>query len=124
MRTAIALAALLATAGVPEADPRWDWQSTMRVRPLSFEEERLRGLEHRLKLAKDGPGLSDEKMAKLKELIRNKLSSRLGWQPRCKPLQLPSGRLLLPLYSDTYSVSLIALSDDDGKPWTASKALA
>ena len=50
------------------------------------------GAEERIrtKLVKDGPTLSEEKQAKLKELIRNKLSSRLGWQPRCKPLQLPS----------------------------------
>jgi predicted neuraminidase len=104
--------------------PKWDWQAIIPLKPLNFEEEMLKGLEHRLKLAKDGPTLSDEKLAKLKELIANKLSSRLGWQPRCKPLQLPSGRLLLPLYSDTYSVSLIAISDDDGKTWTASKPLA
>src|SRR5205814_7345853 len=97
--------------------PRWDWQSIIPLKPLNFEEEMLKGLEHRLKLAKDSPALSDERVAKLKETIRNKLSSRLGWQPRCKPLQLPSGRLLLPLYSDTYSVSLIAISDDDGKTW-------
>jgi predicted neuraminidase len=107
-----------------EGPPKWEWQGIIPLKPLHFEEEMLKGLEHRLKLVKDGPALSDEKQAKIKELIRNKLSSRLGWQPRCKPLQLPSGRILLPLYSDTYSVSLMAISDDDGKTWTASKPLA
>jgi predicted neuraminidase len=104
--------------------PKWDWQAIIPLKPLDFEAEMLKGLEHRMKLAKDGQGLSEEKLKKLKELIGNKLSSRLGWQPRCKPLQLPTGRILLPLYSDTYSVSLIAISDDDGKTWTASKPLA
>src|SRR5207244_3367564 len=47
-----------------------------------------------------------------------------GWQPRCKPTVLPSGRVVLPLYSDTYSVSLMALSDDGGQTWTASRPLA
>ena len=51
-------------------------------------------------------------------------SGRLGWQPRCKPTVLPSGRILLPLYSDTYSVSLMAISDDQGKTWSASRPLA
>jgi predicted neuraminidase len=60
----------------------------------------------------------------LKERIGDKLSSRLGWQPRCKPTVLPSGRILLPLYSDTYSVSLMAISDDLGKTWSASRPLA
>jgi predicted neuraminidase len=107
-----------------DGPPTWDWQGIIPLRPLNFEEEMLKGLEHRLKLSKDGKGLSDERLAKLKDLIGNKLSSRLGWQPRCKPLQLPSGRILLPLYSDTYSVSLMAISDDEGKTWSASKPLA
>ena len=36
---------------------------------------------------------------------------------------LSSGRILLPLYSDTYSFSLMAVSDDDGKTWYASEPL-
>ena len=51
---------------------------------------------------------------KLEERLGDKLSQRLGWQPRCKPTILSSGRILLPLYSDTYSFSLMAVSDDDG----------
>jgi predicted neuraminidase len=33
-------------------------------------------------------------------------------------------RILLPLYSDTYSASLMAISDDQGKTWFASRPLA
>ena len=29
--------------------------------------------------------------------LGDKLYQRLGWQPRCKPTILPSGRMLLPL---------------------------
>jgi predicted neuraminidase len=103
--------------------PRWTWQGIIPLKPMNFEEEMLKGLEDRQKL----PGAnrsSPEKTAKLKDLIANKLYSRLGWQPRCKPTVLPSGRILLPLYSDTYSVSLMAISDDEGKTWYASKPLA
>src|SRR5262249_56699735 len=71
-----------------------------------------------------GSGRKADYLPKLKERLANKLSQRLGWQPRCKPLGLPSGRILLPLYTDTFSVSLIAISDDDGKSWYGSKALA
>ena len=52
-----------------------------------------------------------------------KLMQRLGWQPRCKPTVLPSGRILLPLYSDTYAISMMAISDDNGRSWFASKPL-
>jgi hypothetical protein len=48
---------------------------------------------------------------------------RLGWQPRCKPTQLPSGRLLLPLYTNTFSISIMAISDDRGQTWRASRPL-
>ncbi|MCI0700246.1 MAG: exo-alpha-sialidase, partial [Planctomycetia bacterium] len=34
------------------------------------------------------------------------------------------GRILLPLYSDTYSAGIMAISDDGGKTWTASQPLA
>ncbi len=68
--------------------------------------------------------MGEERIDRLKKLIDDKLSSRLGWQPRTKPTLLPSGRILLPLYSDTYSVSIMALSDDGGRTWTASRPLA
>jgi predicted neuraminidase len=55
--------------------------------------------------------------------MRNKLYQRLGWQPRCKPTVLTSGRILLPLYTDTFSISIMAVSDDEGKTWYASKPL-
>src|SRR5262249_13855164 len=81
------------------------------------------GLESRQKMFPDAP-LRPEAAGRLKERLSNKLSSRLGWQPRCKPTVLPSGRILLPLYSDTFSVSLMAISDDTGETWYASKPLA
>ena len=59
----------------------------------------------------------------LEKLLSQKLSQRLGWQPRCKPTILSTGRILLPLYSDTFSFSLMAVSDDEGKTWYASEPL-
>ena len=61
---------------------------------------------------------------RFKKVVGDKLLSRLGWQPRCKPTVLPSGRILLPLYSDTYSAGLMAISDDGGESWYASQPLA
>ncbi|WP_165243615.1 sialidase family protein [Paludisphaera soli] len=45
------------------------------------------------------------------------LYQRLGWMPRVRGIVLPSGRWLLPLYCDTFSLSLMAISDDQGKTW-------
>jgi predicted neuraminidase len=43
--------------------------------------------------------------------------------PRVHPTVLPSGRWLLPLYTDTFSVSIVMLSDDSGASWTPSSPM-
>src|SRR4051794_12132465 len=107
-----------------DGPPAWDWQGALYLKPKDFEPAMLRGLEDRAKLFPDLPRGAPDQLARLKERIGNKLLSRLGWQPRCKPTVLPSGRILLPLYSDTYSVGLMAVSDDGGQSWYASQPLA
>lgn len=64
-----------------------------------------------------------ERFPRLLERARDKYFSRMGWMGRAKPFELPSGRILLPLYSDGYSFSLIAISDDAGRTWTASEPI-
>jgi predicted neuraminidase len=59
----------------------------------------------------------------LKKRAGDELYQRLGWMPRVHPLLLPSGRWILPLYSDTFSASIMAISDDRGETWTASRPL-
>jgi predicted neuraminidase len=43
--------------------------------------------------------------------------------PRVHPIVLPSGRWLLPLYSDTFNASIMAISDNRGATWTTSRPL-
>jgi lysophospholipase L1-like esterase/predicted neuraminidase len=109
-----------------EGAPRWSWQGTLFLKPRDFERKMTEALEARLKTEGQHPkGLArTEKLDDLRKLIGDKLSSRLGWQVRCKPTVLPSGRILLPLYSDTYSAGLMAISDDEGQTWFASEPLA
>ncbi len=104
--------------------PKWDWQGAIWMKPIDFRDEMLKGLEHRATLDASASPRRERFVAEMKELIEDKLSSRLGWQPRCKPTALPSGRILLPLYSDTYSVSIMAISDDAGRTWYAGKPMA
>ena len=53
----------------------------------------------------------------------DELYQRLGWMPRVHPAVLPSGRWILPLYSDTFNASIMVFSDDRGQTWTASRPL-
>ena len=63
----------------------------------------------------------------LKEIAvkaNDKLTVRLGWMTRAHPtlIHTPDGhsRLLVPLYSDGFDFSLIAITDDWGTTWQAS----
>jgi predicted neuraminidase len=106
--------------GVPE----WEWQGVVWLKPADFKEKAL--ALFREQAAKLPGGLSERLKkyeAALEERLGEKLSQRLGWQPRCKPTILSTGRILLPLYSDTFSFSLMAISDDGGKTWYSGEPL-
>lgn len=107
-----------------EGPPQWHWQGALYLKPIDFAAEMEKGYEDRAKRFPDAPLRRTSEPERRKERFADKLASRLGWQTRCKPTVLPSGRILLPLYTDTFSVSLMAISDDGGKTWTASKPLA
>jgi predicted neuraminidase len=47
---------------------------------------------------------------------------RIGWQTRNKPL-LIGKKILLPLYSDGFDFSLIAITEDEGSSWTFSEPI-
>ena len=49
--------------------------------------------------------------------------SRMGWFTRTHPLELPSGRLIVPMYSDGFSFGIMAISDDGGYTWNASEPI-
>ena len=108
----------------PPAAPEWDREGLVLLKPADFGERAREVLDR--ELSSIDFALTDRargKIDELRERLGDKLYQRLGWQPRCKPTQLPSGRLLLPLYTDTFSVSIMAISDDGGHSWRASEPL-
>jgi len=115
---------LTSTDYTSDGSPKWERESLVLLKPADFApaaNAELDKLVEKYKLL-----LTDEFRAEIAEgrkKMADKLFQRLGWQPRCKPTVLPSGRILLPLYSDTYSLSIMAVSDDDGKTWYASEPL-
>jgi predicted neuraminidase len=58
-----------------------------------------------------------------KKRAGDKYFSRMGWMTRAHPLIIDNRRLIVPLYSDGYSFSIMAISDDWGATWTASDPL-
>ena len=48
---------------------------------------------------------------------------RMGWQTRNKPFITETGRMIVPLYSDGFSISIMAYTDDWGENWKTSTPL-
>ncbi|MBC8117487.1 MAG: exo-alpha-sialidase [Candidatus Saccharimonas sp.] len=104
--------------------PKWDREGLILLKPDDFGERARQQLDEDLGLFQ--LALTDklrQELEQVRERLGDKLFQRLGWQPRCKPTQLPSGRLLLPLYTDTFSISIMAISDDRGQTWRAGQPL-
>jgi predicted neuraminidase len=110
----------VATHYTEPGSPKWERQGVILLKPADFSAEALRLLGTRdirpPRGAIVGPGGQKAKLT-------DPLFQRLGWAPRCKPTVLPSGRVILPVYSDTFAISIMALSDDEGATWYSSKPL-
>lgn len=104
-----------------EGPPKWDRIEIMLLKPADFKEDVLALLgDRKLKPPRDASVFGEDPQ---REKLNDPLYQRLGWAPRCKPTVLPSGRIILPLYSDTWGISIMSISDDAGKSWYASKPL-
>lgn len=114
----------ISASPIGDGCPTWDRDDTVLLKPDDFSQEALTVLEQLTKTFESQ--LTDKQKQVINEAkvkLTDKLYQRLGWQPRCKPVQLPSGRILLPLYTDTFSISIMAISDDHGQSWFASKPI-
>ena len=104
-----------------DGSPKWDWQDVILLKP---GEEFAEALEKGFREL-DPPGLAWAEYAPqyermIVEAAKDPVKREVGWMGRIKPLVLESGRMLLPLYSDGYNVSLVAISDDNGDTWKPS----
>ncbi len=99
--------------------PKWEHQDNILLIPKNI------GAKTREVLGKDVdlPGKDGERARKLIEKADDEYFSRMGWFTRTHPQQLPSGRILAPMYSDGYSFGIMAISDDGGYTWVASEPI-
>jgi predicted neuraminidase len=101
--------------------PVWDWQDDILLKPgepfAREVEKKFREMgESQAGWAAYAP-LYDDMIV---EASKDPLKRSLGWMTRIHPVTLKNGRILLPLYSDGFNFSIIAISDDDGTTWRAS----
>lgn len=104
--------------------PVWTRRDSLWLKPDDFSPKAIGILDEMLhELPQPLSPRFESYLETVRERLQDKLYQRLGWQGRCKPTVLPSGRILLPLYSDTFSISIMAISDDRGESWRASEPL-
>jgi len=98
--------------------PKWDWQDIILLKP---DEDFVSSIENGFRES-NTRGLAWAEYAPLYERMileaaRDPKKRETGWMTRTQPVQLPDERILLPLYSDGYNLSLMAISDDKGQSW-------
>ncbi|NQU54840.1 MAG: exo-alpha-sialidase [Bacteroidetes bacterium] len=104
--------------------PVWEWQDNILIKPGNeFVEEIAKKFDELPELEHGWAGYAPLYDNLIKEASKNKVNRSIGWMTRIKPLILENGRIILPLYSDGYNLSICAISDDDGETWKASKPI-
>jgi predicted neuraminidase len=99
--------------------PRWEFQDNIVLIPKDIA---ALTKEYAGKTA-ETPGPLADRAKRLIDHAQGEYFSRMGWFTRTHPLELPSGRILVPMYSDGYSFGIMAISDDHGYTWTASQPI-
>ncbi len=99
--------------------PVWEHQDNIILIPKNMG-DKTREVFGKLTSAE---GTIGDRAKKVIEHADDMYFSRMGWFTRTHPLELPSGRILAPMYSDGYSFGIMAISDDHGYTWTGSEPI-
>ena len=105
--------------------PRWNYEKPIILKPTDeFTRIVHESVERDLKRVEQFPAEQREKVREYLETRRKNAAdnyfNRMGWMPRVHPLIIEGGRMILPLYSDGFDFSLMAITDDGGETWRAS----
>jgi predicted neuraminidase len=108
--------------------PRWEMNDVLHVTPgPEFETTVNRDLDALVPQIEALPEAQRERASAYLTATRknaaDKLYRRLGWMTRAHPFVLNNQRLIVPLYSDGFSFSLMMYTDDWGKSWKTSTPL-
>jgi predicted neuraminidase len=103
--------------------PIWNWQDNIFLQP---GEEFAKEVNEKFKeLPESNLGWSEYAPSYEKLILEAAGDSKkrsIGWMTRIKPLIL-GDKIILPLYSDGFNFSIMAISDDSGETWKPSLPL-
>lgn len=113
-----------------DGPPRWEVNEVLHVTPGPGFEAAVEAFATRTAatLPPDAPGVERGQkvrdwLGSLRRQAADKLTRRLGWFTRAHPVVIEGRRLIVPLYSDGFSFSLMAITDDWGATWHTSAPL-
>ena len=113
----------IASAFNPDGSPRWEVNDVLHVTPGDEFAVTVDREVDRLLAAGPREERTVQYAERIKQQAKDKLYRRLGWMTRAHPYVLDGTRLIVPLYSDGFSFSLMAISDDWGATWKTSTPL-
>lgn len=107
-----------------EGAPDWSWQDSIHLVPDDSFVDSIEDGFRKLELSEGmWAEYAPPYTRMLIEAAHDPIKRQTGWMTRTHPITLPSGRILIPLYSDGFNAGLMAISDDDGNTWTPSKPI-
>ena len=106
-----------------DGPPRWSTSEVLHVTPGDEFARAVSADADRLLASGPADPQVGAYLERRKKDAADKLTRRLGWMTRAHPYVLDGTRLIVPLYSDGFDFSLMAISDDWGATWKTSAPL-
>ena len=102
-----------------DGPPVWETMEVLHAKPSEEFEQQVREKTAGYFAAQNGeiPERAQQWAENNYRQAADKLTRRLGWFTRAHPKILDDGRMLVGLYSDGFSFSLVAYTDDLGQTW-------
>ncbi|QRR02338.1 sialidase family protein [Dyadobacter sandarakinus] len=98
--------------------PVWNWQDNILLKPdARFAEEVVKKFKELPDDHHGWAGYAPRYDNLIAEAAKDPVKRSIGWMTRIKPLVEPTGKILLPLYSDGFNMSMLAISEDHGSTW-------
>jgi hypothetical protein len=106
-----------------DGPPEWETEKVLHIKPgEGFEDEVRQKTAEYMSHTELTPRMIDWAYHNFQQ-ADDKLTRRLGWFTRAHPFISDGSRMLVGLYSDGFSFSLVAYTDDWGKSWRFSEPI-
>jgi predicted neuraminidase len=98
--------------------PVWNWQDNILLKPDGkFAEEVALKFKQLPEFTGGWAGYAPKYDEMIIEASKDITKISIGWMTRIKPMLSGNRRIILPLYSDGFNMSIMAISEDNGSSW-------